>query len=87
MSATTDLVLATVNAPYVRQLNAQDLANCLKDHNAAKANPAHMSSFLGDVEPGLQIDFATQFGISKAQLAAAARAFAAYSGGTYPHAA
>jgi hypothetical protein len=87
MSAIADLVLATVNAPYVRQLNAQELANCLKDHEAAKANPAHMSSFLGDVEAGLQIEFATQFGISRAQLAAAARAFAAYSGGSYPHAA
>ena len=87
MSATTDLVLATVNAPYTRQVSAQELANCLRDHDTAKAMAAHMSSFLGDVQPDLQVEFAKEFDVSRAQLAAAARAFAAYSGGSFPHAA
>jgi hypothetical protein len=84
MSAIADLVLATVNAPYVRRVSAQELVTCLRDEAAARAMPGHMSSFLGDVDPALQEKFAGEFGISRAQLAAAARAFAAYSGGTYP---
>ena len=81
------LVLATVNAPYRRQLSAQELADCLLHEAAAKAVPGHMSSFFGEVGPALQIDFAGQFGISKLKLAASAKAFAAYSGETYPLAA
>jgi len=87
MSATSDLVLTTVNAPYVRQLDAQELANCLLDQTAAKAVPGHMSSFFGEVDPALQAAFAGQFGISEPHLVAAARAFAAYSGQSYPFAA
>ena len=87
MSATVDLVLGTVNAPYSRRVSAQELATGLRDEAAARAMPGHMSSFLGEVEPALQEKFADEFGISKAQLTAAARAFAAYSGGTYPFAA
>jgi hypothetical protein len=79
-----DLVLVTVNAPYARQLSAQELAACLLDQAAAKAVPGHMSSFFGEVDPALQAEFASQFGISKLQLAASARAFAAYSGESYP---
>jgi hypothetical protein len=81
------LVLATVNAPYSQQLTAQELADCLIDHDKAKAMPGHMSSFFGEVAPELQIDFASRFNITKAQLVAAARAFALYSGETYPIAA
>lgn len=87
MSATVDIVLGTVNAPYARRVSAHELAACLRDEAAALAVPGHMSSFLAEVEPSLQMEFAAQFGISKAQLVAAARAFAAYSGGTYPFAA
>jgi hypothetical protein len=81
------LVLATVNAPYSKQLDAQELANCLLDHAKAKSVPGHMSSFFGEVKSALQIDFASQFNISKAQLVAAAKAFALYSGESYPLAA
>jgi len=78
------LVLATVNAPYRRQLSARELADCLLDHAAARHLPGHMSAFFGEVAPALQADFAKAFGISQVQLAASAKAFAAYSGESYP---
>ena len=74
------LVLATVNAPHSLELDAPGLAHCLLDEAAAKAVPGHMSLFFGEVSPALQIDFAQQFDITQAQLVAAAKAFAAYSG-------
>ena len=46
-----------------------------------------MSSFFGDVQPELQIAFAQMHGITKAQLIAAAKTFAAHSGQSYPLAA
>jgi hypothetical protein len=75
-------VLATVNAPYSEKLTAQGLVCCLLDPAMAKAKPGHVSSFFGDVKPGLQVAFADDFGISKAQLEAAAKAFELYAG--YP---
>jgi hypothetical protein len=81
------LVLATVNAPYSKRLDARELAYCLLDHAKAKTVPGHMSSFFGEVKPALQVDFASQFNITKAQLVAAAKAFARYSGESYPLAA
>ena len=78
------LVLTTVNAPYREQLDAQTLAYCLLDPAAAKQKPGHMFSFFGDVEPALQLEFAKLFDISEAQLIAAAKAFAAYTGWSYP---
>lgn len=78
------LVLAIVNAPYSRKLNAQELAHCLLDEAAAKAVPGHMSSFFGEVKPELQMEFAHQCNVSGAELVAAAKAFAAYSGESYP---
>lgn len=78
------LVLTTVNAPHSTQLSAHQLAHCLVDHSAAAAVPGHMSSFFGDVQPELQMAFAQSAGISQSQLAAAAKAFATYSGELYP---
>ena len=83
----TALVLTTVNAPHQTQISAQQLARCLLDHPAAKALPGHMSSFFGEVDPVLQVGFAKEFGITELQLTAAARAFADYSGESYPLAA
>lgn len=81
------LVLTTVNAAYSKKLDAQELVHCLLDPNAAKAACGPMSSFFGDVKPELQIAFAQIHGITHAQLVAAAKAFAAYSGQSYPLAA
>jgi hypothetical protein len=84
MRKTAVLVLTTVNAPHREQLDAQTLANCLLDQAAAKAVPGHMSAFFGEVKPELQLAFADLFNISEAELVAAAKAFAAYSGEPYP---
>ena len=81
------LVLTTVNAPYSKQLTAQELANCLLDPAAAKAVPGHMSSFFGEVKPTLQMGFASLFNITESELVAAAKNFAVYSGESYPLAA
>jgi hypothetical protein len=81
------IVLTTINAPYAKQLTAQELVRCLQDRAAAQALPGHMSSFFGEVEPELQLAFADLFGISRSQLVAAAKAFSAYSGEQYPLAA
>jgi hypothetical protein len=81
------LVLTTVNAPYSKQLDAQTLALCLTDQVTAKTNPGHMSSFFGEVDPALQMDFAESFNIPHAALVTAAKAFSKYSGETYPLAA
>uniref|UniRef100_Q07V90 Uncharacterized protein n=1 Tax=Rhodopseudomonas palustris (strain BisA53) TaxID=316055 RepID=Q07V90_RHOP5 len=80
----TALVLTTVNAPYGKQLDAQELAHCLIDPNAALAVPGHMSAFFGEVLPALQLGFAAEFQISAPQLMAAAKSFAAFSGESYP---
>jgi hypothetical protein len=80
-------VLATVNAPYSQKLDAQGLAYCLLHPAEAKAKPGHMSSFFGEVKPALQIDFAHQYGITDAEVKAAAKTFAAYSHESYPLAA
>jgi hypothetical protein len=81
------LVLATVNASFSQKLDAQALAHCLQDPAAAKAVPGHMSAFFGEVQPALQVDFAAMFDITPPQLSAAAKAFAKYSGESYPLAA
>jgi len=84
---TIALVLATVNAPHRKQLSAQELVHCLLDPTAAKAAPGHMSVFFGEVKPHLQVNFAHQFNVTEQELVAAAKAFAAYSGESYPLAA
>ncbi len=77
-------VLTTVNAPHSRKLEAQELAYCLTHPAAARAVPGHMSAFFGDVTPALQTAFAGAFHISEAELAVAAKAFAEFSGESYP---
>lgn len=81
------LVLTTVNAPYSKKLDAQGLIHCLLDSSAARAACGPMSSFFGDVEPELQIAFAEMYGVNQDQLVAAAKAFAEFSGQSYPLAA
>ncbi|WP_375784946.1 hypothetical protein ACE10Z_35950 [Bradyrhizobium sp. Pha-3] len=43
------IVLATINAPHSKQLDAQALVFCLKDPAAAKTVPGHMAAFFGEV--------------------------------------
>ena len=81
------LVLTTANAAYSKKLDAQEPVHCLLDPIAVRAACGPMSSFFGDVKPELQIAFAQMHGITDAQLVAAAKTFAAYSGQSYPLAA
>jgi len=78
------LVLTTVNAPHSEKLDALALVHCLLDPAAAKAMPGHMSSFFGEVAPALQVEFADMFNVTETQLSTAAKAFAKYSGESYP---
>jgi hypothetical protein len=78
------LILTTVNAPYSQKLDAKALAYCLRHQQAALAVPGHMSTFFGEVKPGLQAAFADFANISHSQLIASAKAFAEYSGESYP---
>jgi hypothetical protein len=78
------LILTTVNAPYSQKLDAKALAHCLLHQQAALAVPGHMSAFFGEVEPDLQAAFAEFANISHSQLIASAKAFAEYSGESYP---
>jgi hypothetical protein len=80
-------VLTTVNAPYSKKLTAGELAACLHDVEAAKKVAGPISTFLGEVHPGLQETFAQAHGITKEDLAAFAKAFSAWSGDDYPLAA
>ena len=77
-------VLTTVNASYSEQLDEAALAHCLIDIEAAKSKPGHMSSFFGEVAPEAQEKFAAHCGISAETLIDAAKAFASYSGESYP---
>jgi hypothetical protein len=81
------LILATLNAPHSKQLDARELALCILDPLAAKTLPGHMSVFFGAVSPASQIEFARSCNISEQQLVQAAMAFAMYSGESYPLAA
>ena len=81
------LVLTTINASYSKKLDAQGLVDCLLDPLSAKAACGPVSSFFGDVKPKLQIAFAEMYGITNAQLVAAAKTFAEFSGQSYPLAA
>jgi hypothetical protein len=80
-------VLTTVNAPYSKKLDAKALACCLMNPAVAKATPGQMSVFFGEVQPELQKAFASAFHISEAELTAAAKMFAEFSGESYPLAA
>jgi len=80
-------VLTTVNGPYSEQLDGATLAQCLKDISMAQSHPGHVSSFFGEVSPEEQKAFAAHFGVTEDVLIATAKAFASYSGESYPLAA
>jgi hypothetical protein len=77
------LVLATVNAPYTKQLDERELVACIWDFAKAKSAAGPVSSFFGDVSPSLQQQFAFENGIPFDVLAMAAKQFSAWSGQTY----
>jgi hypothetical protein len=62
------LVLATVNAPYKRDITALTLTECLLKADAGDWL-VHVATFFTDVNPALIIAFATSHGISNTKLA------------------
>lgn len=70
ISAVDKLVLATVNAPFKRDIGAATLQECI-----ARARldewPAHLAAFFTDVSPRLVFEFASIHGISRLTLAQA----------------
>jgi len=80
-------VLTTVNAPYSVALDGATLAHCLVDLGLAQTFPGQVSSFLGELPPAQQTEFATEYGIALDDLKAFAISFSAWSGENYPLAA
>lgn len=74
------LVLATVNAPYSKKLDAAALAECLRAPASMRTALGPMSSFFYDVDIDLQRQFALSHGISLDTLSAAAALFGTWSG-------
>jgi hypothetical protein len=64
------IVLATVNAPYRRTIDAGTLTGCLA---RAEADHwlVHVATFFTDVSPELVFAFAAEHGLSKSRLARA----------------
>ena len=73
------LVLATVNAPYKRDIAASTLAACL--HKADTSEwLVHVATFFTDVSPALIFAFSASHGISRIKLAEAYLAMKAKTG-------
>ena len=66
-SAVDKLVLATVNAPYKRDIDAATLRDCLAKRDLDQWL-VHVATFFADVSPELVFKFADQRGISRAML-------------------
>ena len=78
---TTICVLTTVNAPYASSVDAAALARALRERNISLGQVA---SFLTEVPEAEQVAFAALHGVDRTELAAAASAFAAWSGQSVP---
>jgi len=64
------LVLATVNAPYKREITASTLTECLLKADAGDWL-VHVATFFTDVSPALIFTFAASHGITTIKLAQA----------------
>jgi hypothetical protein len=81
MKANVDsLVLATVNAPYSKKLDAAAVVFYLKNPSLMKGAAGPMSSFFYDVQLDLQRQFASSHGVSSSELSTSAAFFDAWSG-------
>ena len=70
ISAVDKLVLATVNAPFKRDISAATLRERIA-HARIDEWPAHVAAFFTDVSPSLVFDFAAFHGVPKSKLAEA----------------
>lgn len=62
------LVLASVNAPYRREIDAATLQQCLASGTLGEW-PVHVATFFTDLSPNTILSFASSHGISRRQLA------------------
>jgi len=69
-SAVDKLVLATVNAPFRRDISAAALQECIARAEIGEW-AVHVATFFTDVSPHLVFGFAAAHGISKSKLAEA----------------
>ena len=81
--AVDKLVLATVNAPYMRDISAAALSECLANADLG-IWPVHVATFFTDVDTDLVFRFAASHGISKSELANAYLAMKAQTGERNP---
>ena len=77
------LVLATVNAPYSRNISSAVLEECLAVANIA-GWPAHLASFFTELKPELVLSFASEHGVSESNLTASYEAVKDFSGESNP---
>lgn len=70
ISTVDKLVLATVNAPFKRDISAATLQECIVRAELS-AWSVHVATFFTDVSPRLVLSFAAGHGISKSELAEA----------------
>jgi hypothetical protein len=78
-----NLILATINAPYSKQLDEGSLVACIWDFAKAKLAAGPVSSFYGEVPATLQKQFALEHGIPENVLTSAAKKFGEWSGQNY----
>jgi len=83
-TAVDKLVLATVNAPYKRDISASTLSACLADGEFSNWL-VHAATFFTDVDVDLVFRFAALHGISKSALAKSYRAIRAETGERNPN--
>ncbi|MET4529315.1 hypothetical protein [Bradyrhizobium sp. JR18.2] len=79
VSSVDKLVLATVNAPFKRDISAAELQECI-ERAYLGAWSVHVAAFFIDVSQHLVLSFAAGLGISKSQLAEAYLAMKAKTG-------
>ena len=68
VSAVDKLVLATVNAPFKRDISVATLQQCVAEAKIGEWS-VHVATFFTDVPPHLIFDFAASHGIPKSKLA------------------
>jgi hypothetical protein len=70
LEAVDRLVLAAVNGPYKRSIDAQTLARCLAKQDPGEW-PVHVATFFTDVRRNLVFAFAAGHAVSTSELAQA----------------
>jgi hypothetical protein len=84
VAAVDNLVLATVNAPYKRAIDATTLQASLTKLDLDRWL-VHIATFFTDVTPELVLKFADQHGVSRSKLARAYRAMTEKTGDRNPN--